>query len=143
MNTIQPQTVDAQHRNMLILWAAFLAAVVMYGFMTFVMEQEAQESNRMLTIVFSAISVFAVGVSFAVKKKFFARAIDEQQMRLVNTGFVLAAAFCEVGAIMGLLDFLVANDRYYFLLIGLAFIGLLLHFPRRSDLEAANFKKIS
>ncbi len=138
METNQPQTVEAQHRNMLILWTAFLAAVVMYAFMTFVMEQEAQESNRLLTIVFSAISVFAVGVSFAVKKKFFARAIEEQQMRLVNTGFVLAAAFCEVGAIMGLLDFLVAHDRYYLLLIGIAFIGVLLHFPRRSDLEAAS-----
>ena len=141
MNSHQANpAVEAQHRTMLILWFAFLMTIVMYFFLTFVIPREDGASNRMLTIVFSAMSVFAVGVSFVVKKKFFARAIDEQQLRLVNTGFIVAAALCEVGALLGLLDFLVALDRYYFLLMGVALLGMLLHFPRRSDLEAASYK---
>ena len=134
---------ETQHRTLLILWVAFLSSIVMYFFLTFIMPREETDTNRILTIVFSAIAVFLTGVSFVVKKKFFSRAIDEQQPRLINTGFILAAAFCEAGALFGLVDFLVAHDRYYFLPIGVAFLGLLLHFPKRNDLEAASFKKIS
>ncbi len=143
MNTNQSHTVEAQHRTMLILWFAFLMTIVMYFFITFVIARLEGESNRVLTIVFSAMSAFAVGVSFPVKKKFFARAIEGQQVRLVNTGFIVAAALCEVSALLGLVDFLLGVDPYYFLLIGLAFLGLLLHFPRRNDLEAASYKSIS
>ena len=141
-NQIDSTKVDAQYRTMLILWFAFLMTFVMYFFITLVIERQDEESNRMLTIVFSAICVLAVGISFVVKKKFFARAIDEQQTHLVNTGFIVAAALCEVGALMGVVDSLVALDRYYFLLIGLAFLGMLLHFPRRNDLEAASYKRV-
>ena len=140
-NPIDSAKSEAQYRTMLILWFAFLMTIVMYFVMTLVIPRQEGESNRVLTIVLSAASVAAVGASFAVRKKFFARAIEEQQMRLVNTGFVVAAALCEVGALLGLVDFLVALDRYYFLLIGLAFLGMLFHFPKRGDLEAANYKR--
>lgn len=141
-NQVNSNRVEAQHRTMLILWLAFLMTIVMYVFITFFMPQPATDTNRMLTIVFSAIGVFMVGVSFAVKKKFFARAVEEQQPSLVNTGFILALAFCEMAALLGLVDFLAAHDRYFFLLMAISFIGLLLHFPKRQDLEAASYKRI-
>ena len=141
-NPIDSAKSEAQYRTMLILWFAFLMTIVMYFVITLLIARQEGESNRVLTTVLSAASIAAVGSSFAVKKKFFARAIEEQQMRLVNTGFVVAAALCEVGALLGLVDFLVARDRYYFLLIGIAFLGMLLHFPKRGDLEAANYKRV-
>jgi heme/copper-type cytochrome/quinol oxidase subunit 4 len=132
---------DSQYRTMLILWFAFLSTIVIYLFLSLVIPRQEAPENRLLTIVFSAFSAFLVVVSFVVKKKFLSRAEETQEVRLVNTGFVLAAAFCEAAALLGLLDLLVAKDRYYFVLIALAFVGLLLHFPRRSYLESASYKK--
>jgi hypothetical protein len=132
---------DSQYRTMLILWFAFLSTIVIYLFLSLVIPRQEAPENRLLTVVFSAISAFLVVVSFVVKKNFLSRAEEAQEVRLVNTGFVLAAAFCEAAALLGLLDLLVAKDRYYFVLIALAFVGLLLHFPRRSYLESASYKK--
>lgn len=142
-NHIASSKVELQHRTMLILWLAFLMTIVMYMFLTFVIPQQQTASNRLLTVIFSAISMVAVGLSFVVKKKFFARAVEQQQTGLVTTGFIVAMALCEVAALLGLVDFMVAGDRYFYLLMAVSFIGLALHFPKRQDLEAANYKKIS
>jgi len=34
------------------------------------------------------------------------------------------------------------NYEYFFLWIALGILGMLVHFPRRGDIEAANFKKV-
>ena len=132
--------VDAQFRTMLVLWFAFLMSIVMYLVISLVVAQAEQPANRLLTLVFSAVSAFLVVVSFAVKKRFLAQSVETQQIRLVNTGFILAAALCEAAALIGLLDLFISRDPYYVVLISISFLGLLLHFPRRSHLEAASFK---
>lgn len=133
-------TVDGQYRTMLIAWSAFISTIVIYFFLSLVLPGHEEAANRWLTILFSAASAFLVLISFAVKKNFLSRSVEAQQVRLVNTGFILAAAFCEAAALLGLLDLLVARDRYYFVLIALAFVALLLHFPRRIHLESASYK---
>jgi F0F1-type ATP synthase membrane subunit c/vacuolar-type H+-ATPase subunit K len=139
-NPNAPANVESQYRTMLILWVAFLSSIAMYFFIALVVPAAAQTANGLLTIIFNATSAFLVVVSFAVKKKFLSQAVDEQKIGLVNKGFILAAAFCEAAALFGLLDLFVAQDRYYFVLIAFAFLGLLLHFPRRIYLESASFK---
>lgn len=137
------EKLDAQYRTMLILWIAFLSSIVMYFVIAFVIPKQDGAENGLLALVFSALSAFLVVVSFAVKKKFITRSVDEQQVRLVNTGFILAAALCEGAALVGLLDLFIARDRYYFVLIAFAFAGLLMHFPKRDHLIAASFKRES
>jgi hypothetical protein len=132
---------DSQYRMMWILWSAFISTIVIYFFLSVVLPAHEGTANRLLTILFSATSALLVVVSFAVKKSFLSRSVEAQQVRLVNTGFILAAAFCETAALLGLLDLLIARDRYYFVLIALAFVGLLLHFPRRSYLESASYRQ--
>lgn len=131
---------DTQYRTMLILWFAFLSTIVIYLCLSLVIPRQEGPENRLLTFLLSAFSALLVVVSFAIKRKFLARAEETQEVRLVNTGFVLATAFCEAAALLGLLDLLVAQDRYYVVLIALAFVGLLLHFPRRSYWESASYK---
>ena len=132
---------DQQYRTLLTLWAALLMSVVIYFLLTLFIARPATPENRMLPIVFSALSVFLVVVSFAVKSKLLSRAIDSQDMRLVRIGSVVAWAICETSALFGLMDFLLTKDRYYFVLMLIAFVGILLHFPRRSQLLKANFMR--
>ncbi|MDQ6653604.1 MAG: hypothetical protein M3Y84_12780, partial [Acidobacteriota bacterium] len=108
-----PMNVDGQYRMMLILWSAFISTIFIYFFLSVVLPGHEEAENRLLTILFSATAALLVVVSFAVKKYFLSRSVEAQQIRLVNTGFVLAAAFCETAALLGLLDLLIARDRYY------------------------------
>lgn len=136
-----PASLDGQYRTMLTAWFAFLSSIVVFFGLSFVFPRHEDAENRLLTILFNAAGAFLVVVSFAVKRNFLSRSVELQQVPLVNTGFILAAAFCEAAALLGLLDLLVAQDRYYFVLIALAFVGLLLHFPRRSYLESASYRQ--
>lgn len=132
---------DAQYRTMLIIWFAILSSIVMYFVLATLVPMET-ESNRLLTIVLSALSVFMTGASFAARKTFLSRSVELQQPKLVNTAYIAAAVCCEAGGLIGLLDKFIAADPYYYVLIGIAFIGQLLNFPRRASLESANFKKL-
>jgi hypothetical protein len=134
---------DAQYRTLLVLWMAFLSMFVLYYFLPVAIGQHPITENRVLTIFFNVVSPLLVAISFFVKRNFLARSVAAQDARLVTTGFIVAAAFCEAGALLGLLDFLVAQDRYYFVLIGFAMVGLVLHFPRPVHLDAASYKKLS
>lgn len=131
---------DQLYRAIFILWAALLMSVAFYFAFSLVIPRTAEPENQLVTIVLSAVSAFAVVVSFLVKKKYFARSVESQDVRLVRVGLVVAAALCEFGALLGLLDLFVAHGRYYFVLMGFSFLGLLLHFPKRSDVDAASFK---
>src|SRR5882672_12842042 len=138
-NQNDPAKLDSQYRVMLILWMAFLSTIFIYLFLSFVLPRHDEPANRLL-LIFNVMSPLLVATSFVVKRKFLSRSVETQDVRLVSTAFVVAAALCEAGALMGLLDLLVAHDRYYFVLIAFSLLGLLLHFPRRSHLEAASFK---
>lgn len=135
--------IDGQYRTLLFLWIAFLPTIAFYFVLTLLLPTREEPENRLLTIVFSAISAFLVVVSFPVKKVFLSRSVETQQAGLVNTGFILAMVLCEAAGLFALLDTFISHDRYYFILLALAFIGLLLHFPRRSQVEAASFKMAS
>ena len=133
---------DLQYRTLLILWVGFLAMFLIYYFLPAVIPWQQEPANELFRIIFNVMSPLLVAISFFVKRRFLARSVEAQDIRLVNTGFIVAAAFCEAGALLGLLDFLVAHDRYYFIPIVFALFGLVLHFPRRIHLEAASYKKI-
>lgn len=135
-------SVESQYRTLLIVWVACLSTIVIYFLLSLVLPDHEGGENRLLTILFSAGSAFLVVISFAVKKNFLSRSIETQQVRLVKTAFIVSAAFCEAAALLGLLDLLIAHDRYYFVLIALAFLGLLVHFPGRRHFESASYRRV-
>jgi hypothetical protein len=124
-----------------ILWLALLGNVGILFAFTLVQEgSQTETSNRILTLAFPALAMIFVVVSFAVKKKLLAQAVEKQQIDLVRTAYTAALAICEVGALLGLLDFFLNNNQYYFILFVIAAFGMALHFPRRDDFLAATFK---
>jgi hypothetical protein len=59
---------------------------------------------------------------------------------MVQQAYIVTWAINEVAALLGLMDFFLTNDRYYFVLLIIAALGLLLHFPRREHVVNAAFK---
>ena len=55
----------------------------------------------------------------------------------MQAGFILALALCEVAALMGMVALFVTLSKYAYLLFALGALGMLLHFPRREQVEAA------
>lgn len=142
MNQSTQPNVDARYRIMLIIWFALLSAVGLYFMVAqFVQPPQAGSApNKMLTIILSGMAAFLVVVSFAVKQKFLKQSMEQQEIALVQTGFIAAVAMCEAGALFGLVDLMVTGNRYYFVAMMIGALGILFHFPRRDHLLGATYK---
>ncbi|MFN2513701.1 MAG: hypothetical protein ABR568_20060 [Pyrinomonadaceae bacterium] len=135
-------SVDARYRILLIIWFALLSAVGLYFMVAQLVQPSEVDSaqNKMLTIILSGMGAFLVVASFAVKRRFLKQSVERQEIALVQTGFIVAVAMCEAGALFGLVDLMVTGNRYYFVVMMIGALGILFHFPRRDDLLSATYK---
>jgi hypothetical protein len=128
---------------MLVLWIGMLGSIgVYYVFTLFRGRSEDVTPNPVVSLTLIAIGLLATLISFFIKNKLIARAVDQHQVQLVQQAYVIAWAICEVGALLGLLDFFLTGHRHYYLLFIVAAVGQLLHFPRREHVLNASFKPI-
>jgi cation transport ATPase len=139
----QNNNVEARLRTMRTLWFALLASLPMYlAFTSFAMQRGQTTNNDWLSFVFAGVATFMVILSFAVKKTLLRRAVETQDIKLVQPAFVVAWAMCEVSALLGVVEYVVAGTRDYIVLFLLSAVGMLLHFPTRQHLINASYKKL-
>lgn len=135
---------NAKLRTMFILWLALLMSIVMYFILTLVAAPEIRASQTTseswLIVALTALAMILVIISFVVKQKFLRRSVDQQNVELVQTGYVLAWALCEASALFGVLECFALGYRYYYALLLLGAIGIGIQFPRRDHIAAATFK---
>jgi hypothetical protein len=134
-----------RYQTMLTLWFGLLASVGMYFVLLIFRPPVANESgtpNSSLPIIlFTANAMVMVLLSFVVKAKLLAQSVEKRDVLLVQKAMIIACAMCDVSAILGVvarLAFNTGREAVWLLLLGAA--GIALHFPRRSQLEAASFK---
>lgn len=136
---------DGRYRTMLILWAAALMNIGVFFAVSLFLGTEAgnesvEPSNSLFIASITALGTFVVIISFAVKRRFFERSVEKQEVDLVQKGLVIAFAMCEVSALLGLLLRFLVDQRESYLLFLIAAIGTALHFPRREQLLSATYK---
>ena len=141
-NQTNPQTdIELRIRTMRTLWFALLLSVgIYYGFTLVAERREGLESNPSLSLSLMGAAMLMVLVAFVIKSKLLSKALEQQNTGMVQQAYVMTWAITEVAALLGLMDFFLTNDRYYFILIIIAALGLLLHFPRREHVVNAAFK---
>jgi len=141
-NQTNPQTdIELRIRTMRTLWFALLLSVgIYYGFTLVAERREGLESNPSLSLSLMCAAMLMVLVAFVIKSKLLSKALEQQNTGMVQQAYVVTWAINEVAALLGLMDFFLTNDRYYFILIIIAALGLLLHFPRREHVVNAAFK---
>lgn len=138
----QHEKIELRIRTMRILWLAFVLSVVMYFVFTlFVGRNETATPNNTLSLTLLIVALSAVLISFLLKSKLLNRAVEQQQVPMIQQAYVVTWAIAEVGALLGLLDFFVTGNRYYYVPILIAGAGQLLHFPRREHVENAAFTR--
>ncbi len=140
-NPNDPQTIESRIRTIRILWFTMLMSIVMYFVFTLVAaRREGLEPNPSLSLTLICAAMLMVLVAFVIKSKLLSNALGQQNTGMVQQAYVVAFAINEVAALLGLLDFFLTNDRYYFVLLIIAALGLLLHVPRREHVVNAAFK---
>jgi Mg2+/citrate symporter len=142
-NQNAPQTsIDLRIRTMLTIWVCLLLSVGSYYVFTLIAgRKEDLQPNTSLSLTLICVGVAAVLVSFLIKSSLLSKAMEQQDVGMVQQAYVMAWAITEVAALLAMLDFFLTNDRYYYALLIIAALGLLLHFPRREAVVNAAFKK--
>ena len=134
---------DKRFQTMLTLWFALLMNVVVYFVFTLLSTPGAYRPRNSSLFIFglTALGTFLVILSFPVKAKLLERSVEMQDMTLVQRAMIVACAICEVSVLLGFLEFFLIGNREYYLLLIIGGAGIALHFPRRSQLEAAGYKR--
>jgi len=133
--------IELKIRTIHTLWIALLLSIGMYYVFTlFVGRPENVEPNDTLFLVLVFIALSTTLISFPIKNRLLSRAVEQQQVQLVQQGYIVAWALSEVAALLGVLDFFMTGDRYYYILFIIGACGQLLHFPRREHVVNASAK---
>ena len=133
--------IEPRIRTIRTLWIAMLLSIVIYYVFTLFLGQSKNSSpNSTLSLMLVGAGLLTTLISVPIKKKFLARSVEQQRVELVQQGHIIAWALTEVAALLGMLDFFLTGNRYYYVLFLIAAIGQLLHFPRRQQVLAACFK---
>jgi hypothetical protein len=137
-----PDNVEVRMRTMRTLWLAMLMSIVMYYVFTlFAGRPPDLAPNNTLFLVLVSAAVLTTLISFPIKHWLVNKAIDQQQVQMVQQGYIVAWAVTEIGALLGLLDFFMTGDRYYYVTFIIAACGQILHSPKREHLVNASFKR--
>jgi hypothetical protein len=134
------ENIELRIRTIRILWFALFISVGLYYGLTFFMPRAENAPNATLFLVLLAVSVTTTLASFIIKNNFLSRASQQQQIQLVQQGYVVACALSELPALLGLLDYFATGNDYYYVLFIIAALGMLLHFPRRDHVLNAAYK---
>jgi len=144
------QNVEQSYKTIMVLWFALLVSQIMFLVVIFVAKPELYKfdlgqpvlgENAVIIIAFAALAIVNLALSFIMKKRSFEQAVEKQQIAYVQTGLILACAFCEAISLLGMVLAFAFSYQYFFAWIGLGILGILLHFPRRDDVIAASYKK--
>lgn len=140
----QNDNIDLRLRTMRTLWfAMFMSMVIYYVFTLFVGRPPNGAPNNTIFLVLVSAAVVTTLISFPIKNALLKKAIDQQQVQMVQQAYIVAWAVAEVGGLLGILDFFLTGDRYYYVMLIIAGCGQLLHSPKREHLVNASFKRSS
>jgi hypothetical protein len=125
-----------------MIWFAMLMSIgFYYAFTFFTARRENVEPNNTLFFVLIGIALFTTLISFPIKSKLINLAIEQQHAPLVQQAYIAAWALSEIAAMLGLLDYFLTGNRYFYILFLIGVLAQLVHFPRREHVINASFKK--
>jgi hypothetical protein len=139
------------YKTLLLIWFALLFSQVTLLIAVFFAKPEVFRfdsskpfffgESPVLPLAFVVLALVNFGLSFFMKRRAFAQAVETQKVSYVQTGLIIAFAFCESISLIGVVLAIAFAYQYFFLWIAFGILGIVLHFPRRDDVMAASYKK--
>jgi hypothetical protein len=147
--TKQHKPMQVEYKTLVVIWLALLTSQVLFLVLVYFVKPElfVPDASRslladqpLITLVFAALAIVFVFLSFVLSRQHMRRAVRDQDAGCVQTGLVLGCALSEVPSLLGLVLAFAFDHPYFYLWIALGAFGILLHFPRKGNLDAATYK---
>ena len=141
--------IKVEYRTLVVFWFALLTSQVLFlvavyfakpALFTFDTTRSVRGNNPYVTLAFAAIAIVFFILSFVLSYQHMRRAVRDHDAGCVQTALLLGCALSEVASVLGLLLALLFNYPYFYLWIALGALGVLMHFPRKGNLDAARFE---
>ena len=146
--------VKVQYQTLVATWFALLLSQVLFFLLIWFIKPEIVSSRflsasslrevlgtqPLITIVFAASALIFFLLSQAIARQHMRRAVRDRDATCIQTGLVIGCALSEISSILGLILALLFDYPYFYLWIALGTLGILMNFPRRSNLDAATLE---
>ena len=141
--------ISVEYNTLVVLWFAMLFSQLVFfalvyfikpALFTFDESRSVFDEMPLVTVAFAAIAILFFILSFILSRQHMRRAIEDQDAGCVQTSLVLGCALSEIASILGLILALLFDHPYFYLWIALGALGVLMHFPRKGNLDAARYK---
>ena len=110
-----PTSIELRIRTMRMIWISMLLSIGAYYVFTLLRGRPADlPPNQTISLALIGGAALAALVSFPIKSKLLAQAIEQQQVGMVQQAYVVAWAITEVGALFGMLDYFITGNPYYY-----------------------------
>jgi len=148
------KTIKVEYKSLVVIWFALLMSQVLFfvliwfakpelvspGYLTASSIREVLGGQPLITLVFAASGLIFFSLSQVIARQHMRRAVRDRDAGCIQTGLVIGCALSEIVSILGVILALLFNYPYFYLWIGLGAFGILLNFPRKSNLDAATFE---
>ena len=141
--------VKVKYQTLVAIWSALLVSQLMFLVMVYFIKPQLYTfdgsapvlgEHPIVILLFAGAALGVFILSFVLRNQHIRRAVVDQDAGCVQTGLVLGCALSELSSLLGLVLAFVFEYPYFFLWIALGIIGVLFHFPRRNQLDAATYK---
>jgi hypothetical protein len=145
--------IKVQYQTLVGIWAALLMSQIVFLAVAYFVKPGLFSSQYLsagfsqlagpkplIIIVFSASALVFFMLSQAIARQHMRRAVRDHDATCIQTGLVIGCALSEISSILGLILALFWEYPYFYLWIALGALGILMNFPRRSNLTAASFE---
>ena len=138
--------IQVEYKTLVVLWFALLFSQILFLVLVYFVKPElfTFDPSRplltdapLITLVFGAIALVFLILSFVLSQQHMRRAIRDKDAGCVQTALLLGCALSEIPSILGLVLAFAFDHPYFYLWIILGAVGILLHFPRKGNLDAA------
>lgn len=114
------------------LWSVFVASVLVFAILALTVQPAATATNANLEGVLLVLAVAYVLLSFPARRWLLAQAEAVDSGFLRSLARIVPLVLCEAAALTGLTVRLAVGSPHYYVFLGLALVGMVLHFPKRS-----------
>ncbi len=143
--------IKVEYKTLVVIWLGLLISqplflIVVYftkpGLLTFDATRPFFGDEPLITLAFAASALAFVILSFVLGRQHIRRAVEDGDAGCVQSGLLLGCALSEVSSVLGIVLAIVFEHPYFYLWIALGTLGILLHFPRKGNLDAASYKTL-
>ncbi len=139
--------------SLVLIWLVMTLSVVIYFGIIQVLGPELvgvdQNQGSLLETVLLGIAIGITGASFPIRNSMLNRARAAARQETIEqlsgdaprevsralriSALILPLAMCEVPAVLGVVVYFLNGSDRYTLFLGIALVGMLLHFPRKEE----------